>query len=307
MSFETFAIVELFGHQRIAGKATEVTVVGVAMLRVDVPKTSRCDAYTKYYSAGAIYAITPTDEATATAAAENLNLPPVDPWVARLPTSPLLSAKTTIPEDDWDEDSGDPDDYEFGQPRDLKPDHAARKKEAAAWAKRVLELDTVFLDFVVAGDMFSQVSIVDKDGKVLLAHDDSEPVNADEEDAAKNRQEIIKKLFCKQVDGHQGKVTVIQRHSVDLDRIKSDQNPYLYINEQSLSIEYAGFRGEWEGDLFSGEYKRHSLNEACQLERIMLPRLHGELETTRQARAMLALVKHMAAWTPEPETDDIPF
>ena len=63
--FDSYAILELMGHARISGKVTEVTVFGTAMLRVDVPKTARREGYVKYYSAGAIYCITPTDERTA--------------------------------------------------------------------------------------------------------------------------------------------------------------------------------------------------------------------------------------------------
>lgn len=38
--FDLWCIVELFGHNRIAGRCTEQNVAGVNMLRVDVPATS---------------------------------------------------------------------------------------------------------------------------------------------------------------------------------------------------------------------------------------------------------------------------
>ena len=36
-AFEQWAIVEIFGHQRIAGKVTEQTIGGCSFVRVDVP------------------------------------------------------------------------------------------------------------------------------------------------------------------------------------------------------------------------------------------------------------------------------
>lgn len=55
VTFEAHAIVELMGHSRIAGRVSEQVIGGASMLRVDVPKTARCEAYTKFYSSGAVY------------------------------------------------------------------------------------------------------------------------------------------------------------------------------------------------------------------------------------------------------------
>lgn len=38
--FETHAIVELFGHNQIAGKVTEQTISGQSFFRIDVPATN---------------------------------------------------------------------------------------------------------------------------------------------------------------------------------------------------------------------------------------------------------------------------
>ena len=91
-AFETFAIVELFGHSSIAGKVSEQTIGGQGFVRVDVPAIDGQDAYTKFYGAGAIYAMTPTDEDTATAAAIGLQVKPIDVWKLNLPQ---LSAPQT--------------------------------------------------------------------------------------------------------------------------------------------------------------------------------------------------------------------
>ena len=59
---ETWAIVELFGHQKIAGHISEANVAGTTMLRVDVPEVDGQAAFTRLYGGSAIYSITPTDE-----------------------------------------------------------------------------------------------------------------------------------------------------------------------------------------------------------------------------------------------------
>lgn len=84
-TFEHFAIVELFGHQVIAGKVSEQVIGGQGFVRVDVPAVDGRDAFTKFYGAGAIYAITPCDEETALMAVAGLRKKPVDVWRLNLP------------------------------------------------------------------------------------------------------------------------------------------------------------------------------------------------------------------------------
>jgi hypothetical protein len=103
--FESYAIVELMGHSRIAGKVTEITVFGTSMLQVDVPKTTRREGYTKIYSAAAVYCITPTDEHTAQVAAERFDEPAIQPYI--LPESPILAAKVASVYDPEDFDMDD--------------------------------------------------------------------------------------------------------------------------------------------------------------------------------------------------------
>ena len=77
--FETWAVVELFGHKRIAGKLTEQEVGGTAFVRVDVPQDNGAWV-THYYGQGAIYAFHPVTEEVARGAASHLDDQPVHTW-----------------------------------------------------------------------------------------------------------------------------------------------------------------------------------------------------------------------------------
>ena len=61
-SFSQWCLVELFGHQRIAGQVTEETIGGCSFVRVDVPAVDGSEALTKFYGNGAIYSMTPVSE-----------------------------------------------------------------------------------------------------------------------------------------------------------------------------------------------------------------------------------------------------
>lgn len=64
-TLDCWAIVELMGHQRIAGRVTERSVAGVMMIQVDVPEVAEWPAFTRLLGGGAIYAINPCDEESA--------------------------------------------------------------------------------------------------------------------------------------------------------------------------------------------------------------------------------------------------
>jgi hypothetical protein len=61
-NLDTWAVLELFGHQEIAGMVTEHIIGGQAFVRVDVPAVNGNPEFTKLYNASAIYGITPTTE-----------------------------------------------------------------------------------------------------------------------------------------------------------------------------------------------------------------------------------------------------
>lgn len=106
---ELWAIVELFGHARIAGRISEHSLGGT-FVRVDVPALSGRPAFTKLYGPNAVYAMTFVDRDVALAAAEKLRIVPVTPYdVGALTTEAvrqrLLEATSTTARRDDDGDT----------------------------------------------------------------------------------------------------------------------------------------------------------------------------------------------------------
>lgn len=104
--FEHYALVELFGHQRIAGKVTEAEIGGGKFLRVDVPALGELQALTRFYGPAAIYGITPVTEETALALAKRFGVQPVAAWDARQLLQPERTLAAGADEDE-DDDDGD--------------------------------------------------------------------------------------------------------------------------------------------------------------------------------------------------------
>jgi hypothetical protein len=78
--FHSWAIVELFGHNQLAGLVTEQTIAGQSFIRIDVPKTSKCPEFTKYHLPTAIYGLTPVDQDYATRMAERIAAKPINDY-----------------------------------------------------------------------------------------------------------------------------------------------------------------------------------------------------------------------------------
>lgn len=81
--FKTWAVVELFGHTKIAGEVSEKSLAGGAMLRIDVPKVEGNPEFTRFVNISAVYAINPVDQETALLVAGQLKSKPVSPWDIR--------------------------------------------------------------------------------------------------------------------------------------------------------------------------------------------------------------------------------
>lgn len=99
--FECWAILELFGHVRLAGKVTEATIGGCSLLRVDVPKPDGSIDFTRFYGNGAIYSMTPVTEEVARRVGNGSAQAPVKPW--EMPSAPQLPAASQDFEDQFDD------------------------------------------------------------------------------------------------------------------------------------------------------------------------------------------------------------
>ena len=94
---DQWAVVELFGHQKIAGLLTEATIGGCSFVRVDVPEIGDDAGFTKLYGNGAIYAISFVSEDIARLVAQHYTVKPVQNYEL-----PQLGMKP--PADPFDED-----------------------------------------------------------------------------------------------------------------------------------------------------------------------------------------------------------
>jgi hypothetical protein len=93
--FEAWAIVELMGHRKIAGKVSEEIIAGAPLLRIDVPEVPAQAAFTTFYGPHTIYSLTPTTEDIARRFACAMRTMPVEPYEIR-----QLSAPAPITVDD---------------------------------------------------------------------------------------------------------------------------------------------------------------------------------------------------------------
>jgi len=75
--FNEWALVELMGHSRIAGRVSEQTIGGACLLRVDVPECGTDKAFTRFFGPASIYSISPMGEAEAKALCVRLRPEPV--------------------------------------------------------------------------------------------------------------------------------------------------------------------------------------------------------------------------------------
>lgn len=127
-NFEHWCLVELMGHQRVAGRVTEENLFGTVLMRVDIPATKNGrPGYTKYYGPSAIYAITPIEQEAAEALANIYDVRPVEEWRLRS----LLPENTNRLEMDGDDlaDSDDEDDFEYAEDEAFEYEEAGTEDE----------------------------------------------------------------------------------------------------------------------------------------------------------------------------------
>jgi hypothetical protein len=78
--FEAWAVVELLGHRRLAGRVTEQTIAGSGFLRIDIPGEGDVFQQTHLVNPSSIYAITRVSEETARVAALASVPEPISVW-----------------------------------------------------------------------------------------------------------------------------------------------------------------------------------------------------------------------------------
>lgn len=100
--FEQWAIVDLFGHQRLAGLVTEAEIGGCAFVRVDVPAVGEEQPFTRYFGQGAIYSLSPVAEEIAREVAARQRARPVQAY--ELPAR--IAVPMTVDEDLYGEYRG---------------------------------------------------------------------------------------------------------------------------------------------------------------------------------------------------------
>ncbi len=106
-----WAIIELMGHQKIAGRYSEHG----PMHRVDVPDDNDEFHFSRLYSPQAIYSITFVDEQAAKIAAKALETPAIAIWEVNRELRRLaapVEARETVEADDYERDF-DEDEIQF--------------------------------------------------------------------------------------------------------------------------------------------------------------------------------------------------
>jgi len=99
-----WAIVELLGHVRLAGRVSEEEHFGAKLGRLDIP--TGAGFTTQFFGGNSVYRLTPVTEEIARAVAERNQPEPVSRW--ELPAQASSSARcTSVARDDDDDDLSD--------------------------------------------------------------------------------------------------------------------------------------------------------------------------------------------------------
>jgi hypothetical protein len=98
--FELSAVIELFGHTRMAGTVTEQTIGSASFIRVDVPETKQQPKFTRIVNPSAIYAINPVTEEVMLSMAETIANKPIESWDIREMQKKLMALKESPGEED---------------------------------------------------------------------------------------------------------------------------------------------------------------------------------------------------------------
>jgi hypothetical protein len=75
--FSEWAVIELMGHNVVAGLVTDSPIGNGNLFQVNVPETDKFPAYTQFVGKGSIFRMTITDEATARDVAQKRDARPL--------------------------------------------------------------------------------------------------------------------------------------------------------------------------------------------------------------------------------------
>ena len=92
-----WCVLELLGHRRLVGYVQEATLAGASFLRIDV--LTKDGQTTQYYSASAVYALTPCTEESARRAASLSTVAPISRW--ELPAPAREEAREEESDDEY--------------------------------------------------------------------------------------------------------------------------------------------------------------------------------------------------------------
>lgn len=112
-----WAIVDLMGHLRLAGKLTEEERFGAKMGRLEIPQADG-SFRTEWFGGASVYKISAVTEEVARGYAQQNPSPPVSPWDVRA----MMTPKLPPPDRDGDFDSShiEEDDEDYSTHEDLR-------------------------------------------------------------------------------------------------------------------------------------------------------------------------------------------
>ncbi len=108
-SFEGWVILELMGHRKLGGYLKEEAIAGTSFIRIDVIDVAGKSVATQYYSASAIYCISPCTQELAVQFGITHQPAPVTRW--ELPSSAGTGSSVTDVTHFLDDDEENEDDY----------------------------------------------------------------------------------------------------------------------------------------------------------------------------------------------------
>lgn len=107
-------VLELFGHQRIAGYVSEHNFAGAAYVRVDVPQCGDVPGFTRMFHPNAVYCFNPVDEQTMLDVASSLRVKPLTPFDL---SEIRRKMQTALPEEAFD-----PNEFDDNEGKDFDDD-----------------------------------------------------------------------------------------------------------------------------------------------------------------------------------------